>query len=193
MFQCRSELCVIAALLLLCNTSAWAQQVRHISRSLATSNASWASESKTSRLAEAEFVDALRRHAEVRRYKEAPAAGLKLYHYMAGLKFELPLMGQTRWDLVADFGMGATRLKSSQASSFYTSDQRISEVFVSVLGGVRLRYAIADNFSAFVGAREHFYLEDGDGLVIDGLEDPGRLLRTGSWTFPLTLGVRISF
>lgn len=192
-FRCRNALCVTAALLLLCDTPVWAQRERPVSRWISASKASWTSKSESGGVEELEFVDALRRHGEVSQHRETPAAGLKLYHYTAGLKFELPLRKQSRWDLVADFGLGATRLRSAELANYNTSNQRISETFVSLLGGLSVQYSLAENCRAFVGARQYFYIEDDDGLVIDGLEDPGLLLRTGSWTFPITLGVSLSF
>ncbi|MGD8700320.1 MAG: hypothetical protein PVJ43_13575, partial [Gemmatimonadales bacterium] len=116
-----------------------------------------------------------------------------LYHYTAGLEFELPVLEHSRWDLFADIGMGATRLRSAKYASYYPSERHVSETFVSLLGGVGVRYAVSDDCRLFVGARQLFYLEDGDGLVVDGLNDPGRVLESGSWTFPLTLGMRFSF
>jgi hypothetical protein len=160
---------------------------------MTASQASWTSKSESGSVSELEFVDALRRHGEVSRQQENPAAGLKLYHYTAGLKFELPVTEQSRWDLVADFGLGATRLRSAELANYHVSNRRVSETFVSVLGGLRIQYSLADNCRAFVGARQYLYLEDSEGLVIDGLEDPGLLLRTGSWTFPITVGVSLSF
>jgi hypothetical protein len=183
---------VTAALLLLTETPVWAQQKRPVSRWISASKASWASKSESGG-SELEFVDALRRHGELSRQQENPAAGLRLYHYTAGLKFELPLTEQSRWDLVADFGLGATRLRSAELANYHVSNPRISETFVSLLGGLRVQYWLADNFHAFVGARQYVYLEDEVGLVIDGLEDPGVILRTSSWTFPITLGVNLSF
>ena len=56
-----------------------------------------------------------------------------------------------------------------------------------------VQYAVSDDCRLFVGVRQLFYLEDGDGLVIDGLTDPEQVLDSGSWTFPLTLGLRFSF
>jgi hypothetical protein len=160
---------------------------------MSASKASWASNSESGGGSELEFVDALRRHGELSRQQENPAAGLRLYHYTAGLKFELPLTEQSRWDLVADFGLGATRLRSAELANHQMSNPRVSETFVSLLGGLRVQYSLAENFRAFIGARQYLYLEDEDGLVIDGLENPGLILKTSSWTFPLTLGVNFSF
>lgn len=192
-FRRRNVLCATAALLLLADTPAWAQGEHPVSRWITASKASWTSNSESAGASELEFVDALRRHGEVSRQQENPAAGLRLYHYTAGLKFELPLTQQSRWDLVADFGLGATRLRSAEMADYPVSNPRVSETFVSLLGGLRIQYSLADNCRAFVGARQYLYLEDSDGLVIDELEDPGLLLRTGSWTFPINLGVSFSF
>ena len=198
-FRSRNVLCGICALLLLCVGSASAQETSHSRRSssdrssFALTRASWSSGPEDSGLAEIAFVDALRRHGKVDQYKETPVAGLKLYHYVAELKFELPVMEHTRWNLIADLGMGATRLRSAKFVNYYVSEQRVSETFLSLLGGVSVQYAVSDDCRLFVGVRQLFYLEDGDGLVIDGLTDPEQVLESGSWTFPLTLGLRFSF
>jgi hypothetical protein len=198
-FRSRNGLGGIGALLLLCVGSASAQEASRFPQSsrdrysFAVSRVSWSSEARSSGLAELTFVDALRRHGKVDQYKETPAAGLKLYHYTAGLRFELPVMEHSRWDLIADVGMGATRLRSAEFANYYVSEQRVSETFLSLLGGVSVQYAVSDECRLFVGARQLFYLEDGDGLVIDGLKDPDQVLESGSWTVPLTLGVRFSF
>jgi len=195
----RNVLGGIGAFLLLCVGSASAQEVsrsraglpdRH---SFAVSRVNWSSDSQNSGLAELTFVDALRRHGKVDQYKETPAAGLKLYHYTAGLKFELPLLERSRWDLIADVGMGATRLTSAKFAHYYVTERNISETFLSLLGGVSVQYTVADDCRLFVGARQLFYLDDGDRLTIDGLKDPDQVLESGSWTFPLTFGLQFSF
>lgn len=198
-FRSRNVLCGIGAFLLLCVGSASAQETSRSRQSLpdqsslALSRANWSMGSASSGLAELSFVDALRRHGEVHQYKETPAAGLKLYHYAAGLKFELPVMDRSRWDLVADFGLGATRLRSAQYADYGASEQHVSETFLSLLGGVSVQYAVSDDCRLFVGARQLLYLEDSEGLVIDGLKDSNRVLESGTWTFPLTLGLSLNF
>ncbi len=195
----RNVLGGIGAFLLLCIGSASAQEPtrsgpgRPARDAVAVSRVEWSSESHSSGLAELTFVDALRRHGTVDQYKETPAAGLKLYHYTAGLKFELPLMEHSRWDLIADVGMGATRIRSAKFADYYVSERDVSETFLSLLGGVSVQYAITNDCRLFVGARQLFYLEDGDELVIDGLKNPDQVLESGSWTFPLTLGLRFNF
>jgi hypothetical protein len=167
--------------------------VRLGAHSLGAARASWSAGSENGGLTELGFVETLRRHGEVHQYKETPAAGLKLYHYTAALKFELPVMDRSRWDLVADLGLGATRLRSAKYGDYFASDERVSETFLSLLGGVSVQYAISDDCRFFVGARRLLYLEDGNEPVVGGLEDAEQLLESGSWTFPLTLGFRLTF
>jgi len=198
-FWSRHVLGGIGAVLLLCAVSASAQEASPTPRAIldqhamAVSRAGWSANSESNGLGELAFVDALRRHAKVDQYKETPTAGLKLYHYTAGLEFELPVMQHSRWDLVADFGLGATRLRSATFTGHYASEQRVSETFLSLLGGLSVQYAVSDDCRLFVGARRLLYLEDSSGLVIDGLNDPNQVLESGSWTFPLTFGMRIGF
>lgn len=186
----RHALCGVAALLIASPGSAGAQTERPGWR-LTASRAAVSPPAVESAIQEQEFVHALRQYGEVRRYKEAPAAGLRLSHYTAGLKFDLPLPVRSRWSLIADFGLGATRLRSNELNSYYTTDRRVSETFLSVLGGMTLGYALAPNWEAFVGARQFFYLDE-DEVAVDGLEDSGRLLESGSWTFPITFGMKLT-
>lgn len=161
--------------------------------SLAASQASWAAGAENGGLTELGFVETLRRHGEVQQYKETPAAGLNLYHYAAALKFELPVLDRSRWDLVADFGLGATRLRSAKYGDYVASEERVSETMVSLLGGLSVQYAISDACRFFVGARRLFYLDENNGPAIAGLQDADHVLESGVWAFPLTLGFRLKF
>lgn len=195
----RNVFCGVGALVVLCNGTASGQEtppdrrfhaVRH---SIGGSPASWSSSSEASGLAELDFVETLRRHGRVQQYKETPAAGLRLYHYSAGLKFELPVMDRSRWDLVADFGLGATRLRSAKYGDYVASGERVSQTFLSLLGGVSVQYSVSDELRFFVGARQLFYLEDGKRPLVGDLQNADHLLESGSWAFPLTLGLRFQF
>ncbi|UCF18361.1 MAG: hypothetical protein JSU87_10425, partial [Gemmatimonadota bacterium] len=124
-------------------------------------------------------------------YGETPAAGLKLYHYSAALKFDLPSIGGSRWKLFADLGLGATELKSNEYQPYAMAGDRTSEMFLSLRGGLTIEYAVSRNCSAFLSGREFFYLND-TGVAIDILGGSASVVESGSWSFPLTVGLRLN-
>lgn len=191
--------CGLGALLLLCPALVSGQETRPDRRfqlgvhSFGASRASWTVGSENGGPTELGFVETLRRHGEFSRYKETPAAGLNLYHYSAGLRFELPVLDRSRWDLVADLGVGATRLRSAKYGDYVASEARVSETMVSLLGGLSVQYAISDDCKFFVGARRLLYLDEDNGPAVAGLQDADHVLESGSWAFPLTLGLSLEF
>jgi hypothetical protein len=132
--------------------------------------------------------------SDIDSFGEQPAAGLKLSHTTAAMKFKLPVMQRSRLNFIANVGVGATQLRSIELGEV-PSDRRhrFSEQFLSLEGGVTVKYAISDNCSVFVGARHQYYFESADGLVTDQVPDPGKLLDASSWTFPLTIGFQLGF
>lgn len=140
-----------------------------------------------------EIVTSILEVSDVQHYKEPAAPGLRLSHESAGLQLELPVMQESRLRFFADVGVGATRLRSYEFNVLPSQRYRLSETFISLLGGLTARYAVTDDFRAFIGIRRFLYLNDADNLVIDETPDPGRLLDTSSWTFPITFGFQLGF
>ncbi|UCF20526.1 MAG: hypothetical protein JSU87_03700, partial [Gemmatimonadota bacterium] len=155
-------------------------QVERAPRSVAPALAGFGSSSANE---DRGFLDAVRKYGSVERYGETPAAGLKLYHYSAALKFDLPSIGGSRWKLFADFGLGATELKSNEYQPYAMAGDRTSEMFLSLRGGLTLEYAVSRNCSAFLSGREFFYLND-TGVAIDILGGSASVVESGSWSFP---------
>jgi hypothetical protein len=56
-----------------------------------------------------------------------------------------------------------------------------------------VQYSVSDELRFFVGARQLFYLEDGKRPLVGDLRNADHLLESGSWAFPLTLGLRFQF
>ena len=141
-----------------------------------------------------ELITTIIRLSETESYKENPAAGLRLSHTAAGLKFDLPVMPQSRLDFVANVGVGSTRLRSLEfGESPVGQHHRVSETFLSLVGGLNVQYAVTDHFRVFVGARHQLYFDDTASLAADEVPEPGRLLDMSSWTFPVTFGFQLSF
>lgn len=142
-------------------------------------------------LGRSDFVEMLERHGTVDRYSELAASGLRMSHYTAGLKLDLPMVSWSRMKLFADLGVGATRIRSSRLSLYRESGGDISETYLSLRGGLTLELTIAARTRAFLSGREFVYLDEDDGATLEELRSGSRILESGSWTFPLTVGLRL--
>lgn len=141
-----------------------------------------------------EGIASILRLSDVESYKEHPAAGIKLSHTTAAMRFELPVMPQSRLSFVADLGVGTTRLRSYELGDYPVgNDYRLSEVFFSFKGGLTLHYAVSDGCRAFVGARHYLFMSDARAPVLDDTVEARRLLEGSAWTFPLTFGFQLNF
>ncbi len=219
LLQCRRALCLAVASLSFWPSLAAAQERSPIPRSLSVFRAGVtsagitnkeagratplsfspapASEITRSRSREnsaVEFITAIIRLSETESYKENPAAGLRLSHTAAGLKFDLPVVPQSRLGFVANVGVGSTRLRSLELGEAPVGQRhRVSETFLSLVGGLTVQYAVTDRGRVFVGARHQLYLDDTANLAVDQVPEPGRLLDMSSWTFPVVFGFQLSF
>ena len=218
LLRCRGTLCLALTLLWLSPSLARAQQRpahhspstfrgnltpwRNASRNAPALSPSLApkrdSRSGLRKLLESSAVEAiasLARLGDVESYREHPAAGLKLKHTTAGMKFRLPVMPQSRLSFRAEFGVGQTRLRSYELGEIPIRDYRyrLSETFFSLLGGLTLQYNLNDHSRAFVGVRQYLYLNDADDASVQGVRNPGELLEGSSWTFPLAVGFQLNF
>lgn len=189
LLRCRNVACVAFALLWLCR-SAEAQERRSV-WDVSASRALWEKSSNESVSAAQALLETVQRHTTVDTYREAPAAGLRLYHYTAALKMDLPPIG-SRWKLYTDLGLGATRLRASDQSPYYSYRDDLSETFLSVRGGLTVEYAFSNRLRTFVTAREYFYLDSDDTMVtVDGLNNQTQILESGPWSFPISFGIRL--
>ncbi len=219
LLQCRRALCLAVASLCFWPSLAAAQESRPVPQSLSVFRAglmsaviaeketrpatplffSRAPASKVTRARSLEdsavdLITTIIRLSETESYKENPAAGLRLSHTTAGLKFDLPVVPQSRLDFVANVGVGSTRLRSLEfGESPVGQHHRVSETFLSLVGGLNVQYAVTDHCRLFVGARHQLYFNDTDNLAVDEVPEPGRLLDMSSWTFPVTFGLQLSF
>lgn len=186
--------CLVALLVVLCTTSLIAQESRAAERSVSTSRVNWSGSESGGALADlaaSEFMGMLERHASLDRYTEVPAAGLKLSHYAAAFKLDLPVIRQSRLRLFADLGLGATRIRSRKLGLFSEASADVSEMYLSVRGGLTIEIDLSSDFSAFLSGREFVYLDADDQLVLEEFGRGNKILESGYWTFPLTVGLRI--
>lgn len=171
-----------------------AQESRTVGRSISPSRVNWSgSESggALAGLAASEFIGMLERHATLDRYTEVAAAGLKLSHYTAAFKLDLPMIRQSRLRLFADLGLGATRIRSRKLGLLSDASADVSEMYLSVRGGLTIELDLSADFSAFLSGREFVYLDDDDQLVLEEFGRGAKILESGYWTFPLTIGLRL--
>lgn len=191
LLRCRNVACVVVALFGLCG-SAEAQERRSL-WDVSASQALWERAGRGSDSGAEALLETVQRHTTIDSYREALAAGLRLYHYTAALKLDLPPIG-SRWKVYTDLGLGATRLRTNEQSPYYADRDDFSETFLSLRSGLTVEYAFSHRLRTFVTAREYFYLDSDDAVVtVDGLNDQTQILESGSWTFPLSFGVRLRF
>lgn len=189
LLRCRNVACVFVALLGLCR-SATAQESRSV-WDVSASRALWQKTGSGSESGAQSLLETFQRHTSVDSYREAPAAGLRLYHYTAALKLDLPPIG-SRWKVYTDLGLGATRLRTNDQSPHYADRDDLSETFLSLRSGLTIEYAFSNRLRTFVTAREYLYLDSDDAAVtVDGLNDQTQILESGTWSFPLSFGVRL--
>jgi hypothetical protein len=142
----------------------------------------------------AEFVTFILAISDVQRYEEQPAAGLRFSHESTELKLELPVLPQSPLGFFADFGIGATQLRSHDLGQMPVAGYyRASEFFLSALGGLTVEFRPTDNCRAFLSARHFIYLNGADDLALDAVPDPDQLLNSRTWTFPISFGLSFSF
>lgn len=164
---------------------------------MAVSRASWTAEPEAeggalAELTHSEFVGTLARYGSVVSYSEALALGLKMSDYTASLRLDLPVVRESRLKLFADVGMGATRVRSSKLGVYGEAGTDLSRTYLSFRGGLTAEYELPHNFRVFITGRELFYLDSDDRLSIEELGRNARILESGSWTFPLTVGFRVA-
>jgi hypothetical protein len=131
--------------------------------------------------------------SEVQSYHEQPAGGIKLSHQVAALKVELPVLSDSRFSFFADFGFGATQLRSHEPGQIDSRYSRFSDTFLSGMGGLTAQYQLTQGCRAFVGARHVMYLDDADGRALEEAPSTRRLLQSSSWALPITFGLQLSF
>jgi hypothetical protein len=185
---------VLPLLVLLCGTSLLGQESRAAERSMSAARVDWSgSESggALADLADIEFIGMLERYASLDRYTEVPAAGLKLSHYTAAFKLDLPVVRQSRLRLFADLGLGATRIRSRKLGLVSDSSADVSEMYLSVRGGLTMEIELSSDFFAFLSGREFVYLDQDDQLILEEFGRGSKILESGIWTFPLTVGLRL--
>ncbi|UCC83340.1 MAG: hypothetical protein JSW46_20725 [Gemmatimonadota bacterium] len=142
----------------------------------------------------AELVTFILAISDVQRYEEQPAAGLRLSHESTELKLELPLVPQSPLSFFADFGLGATQLRSHDLGQLPVAGRyRVSEFYLSALGGLTIEFRPTENVRAFLSARHFVYLNRADDLALDALPNPDQLLNSRTWTFPIAFGLSLSF
>lgn len=142
----------------------------------------------------AEVVAFILAISDVQSYDEQPAAGLRFSHESTELKLELPVMPKSPLTFFADFGVGATQLRSHDLGQLPVAGYyRGSEFFLSALGGLTVEFRPTDNCRAFFSARHFVYLNEADDLVLDGVPNADQLLNSRSWTFPISFGISLSF
>lgn len=142
-------------------------------------------------LGAAEFIESLQRHTSVEEYRENPAAGLRMSHYVAAYTFDLPVVRESRFRLAADLGLGATRLTTVELAPYGNSGRRVSETYLSFRGAITLEYRFSPDCLAFLTGREFLYLDD-TRLAMDELGNSSQVIESGRWTFPLSFGLRLS-
>jgi hypothetical protein len=132
--------------------------------------------------------------SDVERYDEHPGGGLRLEHQTASARFELPMLDESRLSIFADLGFGATRLQSHEPGQFQDGRGNSSyDTYLSGMGGLTVQYRLTPDVRAYVGARYFEYFSEADGLALNEAPDAERLLESSSWTFPITVGIRVSF
>lgn len=215
--SCRGPACLAAAFLCLCSSVVRGQESRRPSQlgvlraSVAATDeapersaptfgehaAVWVAapgSGETMENAAVEFVTSLFRLSDVHTQRENPAAGLKLSYEAAEFAFRLPVMNDSPLQFFADLGLGLTRLRSRELEDIPVSGYyRLSETFVSALGGVTARLRLRDNFRVFIGARRYLFMNDADGIKLDEVPDADQLLDSSPWTFPIVMGFEFSF
>ena len=170
------------------------QENRAAERRISTARVDWSgseSAGALADLADIEFIGMLERHASLDRYIEVPAAGLKLSHYTAAFRLDLPVIRQSRLRLFADLGLGATRIRSRKLGLASESGADVSEMYLSVRGGLTMEIELTSEFSAFLTGREFIYLDQDDQLILEEFGRGSKILESGVWTFPLTVGLRL--
>jgi hypothetical protein len=140
-----------------------------------------------------DFVTSLLAVSDVESYDENPAGGLKFEHYNAATQLELPMLRESPFRFFADFGVGATRMRSNEPGQLTGRDSFVYGTYFSGVGGVTVRYQLTSAVGAYVGARYFTYVTNAEDAAIGQTPSPGRLMESSSWTFPFTLGFRIRF
>lgn len=147
---------------------------------------------RSSDLGEAsELLNEFRSLGQFREYKETLAYGLRLTHYIADARFDLPLLTDTRIRLTANVGVGATRLRTADGYSARLAANDLAGTYLSLRGGISIAYRFADRARVFVGAQEYLHF-DQEAALLQRSEASVRDLSDAALTFPITLGVDLS-
>ena len=183
-----------ATLLFATTTQSEAQQPRAPRRVADLETLATASVQLASHLGElGAVVDAVQRYGRVEKHREYPLTGLKLTHYMAGLQASIPVLQRSRLKLVGDFGFAATKLRSRERGIGPGLDTRIRETYFSLRGAIRIEYALNPDCDIYLAGQDYVYLDQSETTTVEALGGVIRPLQAGSWTFPVTLGVRMRF
>jgi hypothetical protein len=138
-------------------------------------------------------VDAVQRYGRVEKHREYPLTGLKLTHYVAGLQARIPVLQRSRLKLVGDFGFAATKLRSRERGLAPGLDTRIKETYFSLRAAVRIEYALNPDCDIYLAGQDYVHIDQAETTTVEALGGIVRPLQAGSWTFPVTLGIRMRF
>ncbi len=103
-------------------------------------------------------------------------------------------MPQSPLSFFANFGLGATQLRSREPGQLPVAGYyRVSELYLSALGGLTIEFRPTDNCRAFLSVRHFVYLNDAEDMASDAVPDPDQLRDSRTWTFPISFGLSLSF
>lgn len=118
---------------------------------------------------------------------------LNLWHYNAGLAFEVTRPGASPWDVTANLGAGATTFDGDAPAGGGSTvdDGGLSETYFTANGGLRVGYDVHESVNVYAGGQWYLaFTDEEDTAGVAGPEAQG--FDTAS-SIPLTLGVKIRF
>lgn len=181
-----------AALIALTASPSLAQQGRHVlSASTALADLARTPESSSSLAEASELIDEFRSIGQFREYKESLGYGLRLSHYIADARFDLPVLQDSRFQLSANLGIGATTLRTSDGYSAVLASDDLMGTYVSLRGGISLAYRVSPHCRVFVGAQEYLHF-DHQAELLQQPEVSVRDLSDAALTFPITFGLTVN-
>lgn len=187
----RASACCAALIALIVSPSLAQQGDPAYRTPIAFSQFNLAPESASGLAEAAGLIDEFRSLGEVREYKQSLGFGLRLTHYIADAHFDVPVLSDSRFQFTANFGFGATTLRTSDGYSAVLAIDDLTGTYVSLRGGISLAFNVAPNCRIFVGAQEYLHF-DHQAELLQQSEASVRSLNDAALTFPITFGLSLN-
>lgn len=129
--------------------------------------------------------------------RQPSAPDMSLWHYSAGVEFDVTQPGTSRWHVTADVGGGATTIDTDAFDEPITNPETdeieadFNATYATVHGGMTLGYDVHERVDVYGAARWYLTFTDEEETAVFDQLSPTTSAFDQASSVPITVGVRV--